>query len=135
MGQISSITIEELTGAKRKLELIGAGLPLRGAKWSSTLVMSTKWNPGNGADATQHVLCPTDPPSEWNGKWNTTRLVSNPCLFYASSTTKVGQPISRAASLVEVFEAIQRSGQRMRVTWYMGTEEGDKKLVREGLCR
>lgn len=135
MGQISSIAIEELTGQKRKLELIGAGLPLRGAKFASTVVMATTWNPGNGADATQHILCPTDAPSNWSGKWNTTRLVASPALFYQTASTKTGQPIVRAASLVQAFELIQRAGQRLRVTWFMGTEDGDKKLVYEGICQ
>lgn len=129
----SSVVIEELTGKRRRLELVGAGLPFQGASWGSRLVMTTSWNPGNGDDATQHVLSASELPGAWNGEWNTTRLVSSPAKF-RDGVGASEQKVARASSLREIFESIQKGGQRLRVTWAQGTSLADRRITREGLC-
>lgn len=128
MAEPSVLTIEELTGEKRRVELMGSGLPFRGANWGSSNRLVTTWNPGNGDDATQHVLGPMELPSSWQGEWRTTRLVSKPCVFYGES----GDPIrmTRASTIRDVLDAILRSGAKLRVMW----EQGERKIVREGLA-
>lgn len=129
----SSIVIEELSGKRRRLELTGAGLPFKGATWGSRLIAVTSINPGNGDDATQHVLAAAEMPGSWQGEWNTTRLVSSPAQ-YRDGVGQKAQPISRASSLLDVFRTLQRGGQRLRVTWAQGTALADRKISREGLC-
>lgn len=109
----STLTIEELTGKKRRLVLTGAGLPLKGAAWQRNTVLNTTWNPGN-PEATQHVLSPTLEPSEWNGVWHTEQLMQTPAELYD------GQGVRRVAlafELDEVFESFNVGAQLLRVTW------------------
>lgn len=132
----SVITIEELTGAKRRLELFGPGLPRQGANWGGRLVMTASWNPGNGSDATTHVLAPIEMPSNWEGVWRTTMLVSSPCQF-AEAPGQKPKPVAIASSLRDVCESLFRSGQRLRVTWIQGSTHWaftNRKVIREGFC-
>lgn len=110
----SSLVIEELTGAKRRLELRGAGLPFQGAAWGGTTTLATSWNPGN-PEATQHVLGPQEMPSDWEGEWNTTRLVAAPCLF--SESGGAPQSVVFASTLMEVLDDFRRQANLLRVTW------------------
>jgi hypothetical protein len=110
----SALVIEELSGTKRRLELRGQGLPLRGAEWPMENRLPTSWNPGN-TEATQHVIGPTDPPSEWEGTWKTTGLIAEPC--YYDGPEGMGIKVVYAHTLWELFERIARGGQLLRVTW------------------
>ncbi len=111
----SVLTIEELTGPKRRLDLIGAGLPSKGASWGGQATISTSWNAGN-PEATQHVLGVQEDPSAWEGLWSTTMLIASPCQF-TDGPTSSPKPISSAASLDRIMEEIRVSGQLLRVTW------------------
>jgi len=109
----STLTIEELTGKKRRLVLKGSGLPRQGAGWASRTVVATRWNPGN-PDATQHVLSPQEMPSDWQGEWNTNRLVVAPCEFIDSGGL---HEVALAYQLAEALDSIRLGGQLLRVTW------------------
>lgn len=122
----STVTIEELTGKRRVLELSGAGLPRRGTPWGS--VLNTKITfPAGTKRAVAHVLGPQEAPSEWEGMWRTTLLSRSAALF-----TDEGAPvhITRADILRDAFESLHRSGQLLRVTW----NQDDRKIVREGFA-
>lgn len=110
----SVLTIEELTGSKRRLDLTGAGLPLKGASWGGQAILSTSWNAGN-PEATQHVLGASEDPSSWEGIWSTTMLTATPALLTEQGGSP--QPISIASSLDRILEAIRVGGQLLRVTW------------------
>lgn len=111
----SVMTIEELTGSKRRLDLIGGGLPAKGASWGGQTRVATQWNAGN-PEATQHVLGPQEDPSAWEGMWRTTTLIASPCQFTEQEGGSPA-PIVAAASLDRIFEDIRVSGQLLRVTW------------------
>jgi nucleoid-associated protein YgaU len=122
---VSSIVIEELEGQKRTLTLNGPALPLRGATWGGEMRLVTAFPPGRGGEATQQVLGITEAPSDWEGTWNTTRMVAAPSVLRSSGQN---QDITRAFTLMTVFEEIIRAGALLRVTW--ATE--NRKLEREG---
>lgn len=113
-GTVSQIVIEELGGANRRLTLFGAGLPKQGANWPGAQRVVTTWYAGNARQATQHVLGPVERQSQWNGEWNTTRLVRSPAQF--SDATGV-QVIAQADDLRAVVEDMLRAGTLLRVTW------------------
>lgn len=110
----STITIEELTGTKRRLLLIGGALPHKGAPFGGETVVATNWNPGN-PEGTQQVLSPQEDPSEWEGSWRTTQLVGSP----AEWTDENGSTrVTRASTLADIMESLRVDGQVMRMTWY-----------------
>ena len=122
---MSTVVIEELEGQKRTLTLNGPGLPLRGATWSGEMRLVTTFPPGRGAEATQQVLGAVEEPSDWEGVWNTTRMVAAPSVLKANGDES---QITRAFTLMTVFESIARSGSLLRVTW----ATTNRKISREG---
>lgn len=109
----SSLTIEELTGQKRRLVLKGGGLPLKGASFASSTVVATTWNNGN-PEATQQVLTSQEQPSDWEGVWRTTQLIGTPPEYEGpEGFVKIGL----ASELEQVFDSIRMAGQLLRVTW------------------
>jgi hypothetical protein len=128
----SSVTIQELSGDRRILELRGPGLPLKGASWEGTQRVVTSWNPGNPVEATQQVLGATEEPSEWEGEWNRTRLGRTPCMFVdeAGSHTRVISP----TFLIDVVDDFRIRGSKLRVTWTVVDESGTPRVskTREG---
>lgn len=122
---MSTILIEELEGRRRTLSLVGPALPLRGATWGGEQRLVTAFPPGKGGEATQQVLGVAEAPSEWEGTWNTTRMVAAPSILRSDGQD---QQITRAFTLMSTFEDIARSGALLRVTW--ATEE--RKISREG---
>jgi nucleoid-associated protein YgaU len=109
----STLTIEELTGKKRKLSLSGAGLPFKPAAFSGEIGLVTQFYPGNRR-GTQQVLAPKLNPSDWSGMWRTNLLLRSPCTWEDGAGTKL---ISYAHNLFEIFESLRDSGQQLRVTW------------------
>jgi hypothetical protein len=110
----SILAIRELTGRKRQIDLIGAGLPFNWASWASKTVLETTWNPGN-PNGVQHVVVPVEIPSKWEGEWNTTRIVRAPCLI--SEAGGASRKLIFADNLRDEIEDIQRSGQLLIVVW------------------
>lgn len=123
---MSTLIIEELGGKKRLLSLRGSGLPLQGAEWGGEQVVDTSWNPGSPV-ATQHVMGPTEMPSNWDGEWRTNRLASLPCLL--SEDGGSDKTIVFADALREVVDSIRISAQLLRVTW---VAKPGRKRVRIG---
>jgi len=128
----SSVSIQELGGDKRLLELRGPGQPFKGATWKGTQKVITSWYPGNAIEATQQVLGPQEEPSEWEGEWNRTRLGRTPCLFVDGngSQTKVVSP----TFLNDVMDDFRIRGSKLRVTWTVVDDSGTPRAskVREG---
>lgn len=122
---MSTIVIEEREGRRRTLSLVGPALPLRGATWGGEMRLVTTFPPGRGGEATQQVLGPIEEPSEWEGTWNTTRMVAAPSTLLVDGQE---QQITRAFTLMSVFEDIIRSGSLLRVTW----TTTNRKISREG---
>jgi len=132
----STITVAELTGAKRTITLTGGGLPTQGAAWGGTQRVITTWYPGNGTEATQHVLGPTEKPTEWNGIWRTNVLYRTPAVF--ADTDGQVTSIVDAFTLKEVVESMFRGGALLSVIWGTVVKHGEnvaaetKTIVREG---
>ena len=118
----SVVTIEELTGKTRTLELHGSGLPKRGASWEAEQKIKTTWYPGNAGEATQHVLGPVELPSDWEGMWRTTMLLRSPAKFS-------GQSVTRASDLADAMDQIRFFGALLKVTW---AQDSGRKIVRIG---
>jgi len=126
MALASKMTIEEQAGQKRRLELVGPGLPFRGASWPVEQRIVTDPVPGNADDAIQQVLGPWDPPSQWEGYWRTTKLAARPALYAVNGGAP--QKIALAFTLYTIVDDLARSGQLCRVTWSVG----DRKVERLG---
>jgi len=109
----SYISIIELAGAKRSLYLKGAALPKHGAaNWGGKQRVVTTWYPGNGGQASQQILGPTESQTRWTGEWNTNRIIRTPAklvdatreynIFSADDIRATIEDILRAGSLLEV---------------------------------
>lgn len=123
---MSTIIIEERSGRRRKVELRGAGLPFQGAGWGAGLVVATTRNAG-ARTSTQHVLAFEELPSEWEGEWNTTRLISAPPAY--SEEGGAAQPIVNADTLRDALEQIFLGAVLLRVTW---VARENRRIVRLG---
>lgn len=126
----SSVIIEELTGEKRTIKLVGSGQPFRPATIATMQKVVTSWYPGN-PEADQQVLGPQEPPSEWEGEWRRNLLGRTPAVVTdASGTHDVPFPMA----LVELFDDVVKQGRRIRVTWAAidGTNSERGRIVREG---
>lgn len=123
----SSIVIEELTGRRRRLTLLGGGLPKHGAEFPSSLNVVTKWLPG-ASEATQQVIGPQDGSPDWEGYWDTAILAGLPCGFQDGAGA-AAQRIARAQSLVTIVESMMQGGQKLRMRW---VQDDDHSIVREG---
>ena len=141
----SSLTIEELDvtfpgGKLRKLILLGAALPLKGsAKWAADNRLATTWFVGNGLEASQQVLGPTELPTQMSGKWNRTRLGRLPSLFYDETGTR--EQVVDPKRLWDILDDFRIAAPRLRVTWSANGREVagastdrvvDFSVVREG---
>lgn len=109
----SILTIEELSGQKRRLTLRGAGLPIRGVAFGSTTVVSTTWNNGN-PEATQQVLSPQELPTEMSGEWRTNMLLSSGCEYEGPEGRR---QVGLAFELKEIVDGLRLSGQLLSVVW------------------
>lgn len=123
----SSIVIEELTGRRRRLTLLGGGLPKHGSEFPSSLNVVTKWLPG-ASEATQQVIGPQDGSPDWEGYWDTAILAGLPCGFQDGAGA-AAQRIARAQSLVTIVESMMQGGQKLRVRW---AQDDDHSILREG---
>lgn len=122
----STVIITELNGLKRTLTLTGPSLPKRGTTWGSETRLKTKFVNGN-PEAVQHVLGPSEMPTDFEGMWRTTQLVQAPAAFVDETGNR--RLVTRASTLVDAFEGIARAGSRLRVVW--STDDG-RSILREG---
>ena len=138
----SEILIEEqlsssTSGASpRHVYLKDAAMPFQGAPWEGELQLVTTWY-NAFPDATQQVLGPRDPPSQWSGSWNRNRLQTNPPTVTddQGTTTKVADP----HVLMHFLEDMFRGGRQLRVEWHTeqvgSTNNVEDKIVRVGRAR
>lgn len=123
----STVTIEELSGLKRVLQLRGGAMPNSGAPFPAALRVTTTWLPGNGTEATQQVLGASDGAPEWEGYWSTPVLASLPSSYSEGGGDP--RPVATAKTLWDIVDAIRAAGSKLRMTW---TQDDDLTVVREG---
>lgn len=139
MSDVSAVIIEELDGEHRKVTLSGPALPFQGASWKSHQNVVTRWYPGNGAQATQQVLGPSELPSSWEGMWRRTMMARYPSTVEDSGGVV---QVTRPKTLRDVLDSIFFGGSRLRVSWITTGDEEVKNgkqsfrdaIVREGRC-
>lgn len=129
MADVSTVTIEELSGSKRVLELHGAGLPHKPTKWSGKQSVKTTWYPGN-ARASQQVLGPQESPSTWSGKWSRIKLTRSPAVVNDGSGSQ--SKVTRPDLLMAFVEEVKGAGSLLRVTWTTQVDGDDVTVAREG---
>lgn len=129
----SALTIEELEGDKRKLVLVGPGLPFKGAEWATEQRVVTKWYPKN-REATQQVLGTVEQSSQWGGVWRTTQLLGSPATFFSGATSSAIQ-IVQAWTLHETIDSIANGQKLLRVTWSADEARTKVRLGRIQLYR
>ena len=121
LSQASRVTIEETTGSGRSIELLGRALPYQRVAWAETQRVKTIWYPGNPT-ATIQVLGPQHEPTVLSGTWKDRFL---PGQVNASGFASITNPQTvTAAQVVEAFESLLRSGNRLRVQWADVVREG-----------
>lgn len=122
LSKASRFVIEETSGSRRRIELIGRALPYQGVTWGGTMKTKMVWYPGNPRGTIQ-VLGPTEEPTTIQGMWKDR--------FLPGQVNAIGFPdlaegvLITAENLVVAFESIRRSGNRLRVQW--------SNIVREGV--
>jgi hypothetical protein len=124
---LSTLVIEDLGPSGERVELRGAGLPLKGASWKGTQNVKTTWYPGNSIEATQQVLGPQEEPSEWEGEWNRTRLAKTPCVI---STPEGDQKVVSPFDLWDALDEFRIKGTKLRVQWIVQDENGSTRATR-----
>lgn len=125
----STVIIEERSGRRRRVELVGGALPLQGANWSGLQLLATNWNPGN-REATQHVLGPQEVPSAWDFEWNTTRINRTP-VQVSDPERAVEFQIVQADTLARLLEGIFMGGALLKVTWISNARRGNTSSPRQ----
>lgn len=119
-----AITITELTGEQRSIELRGRALPHGPVAWGGTMRTKETWYQGNPV-ANQQVLGPELDPTTLEGKWK------DRFMFGAEVGDEVqilvngsGDEIRSAEAAVALFNDIRRSGNKLRVIWGPEVREG-----------
>lgn len=125
----SALTIEQLSGERRLLRLVGRALPYRPFNLKTGQRVQTTWLPGSPR-ASVTVLGPTEDPSSISGYWKDKYLgeqtgvqaygdstLANPFIVDGSAVVTVRQA-------VDVVDALVREGQIVEVTWDMQTRHG-----------
>lgn len=99
----SSFTIDEITGQKRKVKLVGRALPYRPFELSGKQRVNTTWLPGY-ADATATVLGPEEENTTIHGFWKD-RFVSKP-----KSASSAGSVLSKAVGSLQAVTSVIEGG-------------------------
>lgn len=131
----STVIVEERTGKRRRVELVGGALPLQGANWGGLQLLVTRWNPGN-PEATQHVLGPQEVPSAWDFMLRTTTISRTPVRVF-DGDTRVETTLVRAISIALLLEDMFRGGALLKVTWISNAQldrESSPRISRVGRC-
>jgi hypothetical protein len=112
-----ALTIEEIEGSRRLVELRGRALPYRNVAWGGRMRTKNTWYQGN-PNATQQVLGPELLPSVLEGKWKD-RFMFGAEVGNESQILVNGSPdeVKSAESAVALFNDIRRSGNSLKVIW------------------
>lgn len=122
LSEAPIVSIAEVTGDTRVIELAGRALPYQRVGWSGTTTHKLTFYPGN-PEGTMQVLGPTEEPTTMSGMWKARFLpgqvqaIGFPDLVPETTTTP--------EILVAAFESLRRAGQRLEVQW--------GGIVREGI--
>lgn len=122
----SPFTIEEVTGDKRKIQLVGRALPHRPFEIDVSQVLNSTKLPGF-ADKTVTVLGPEDKPFKIHGRWCDIFL-DTVGEFAAESGQPVnatnfapftlnGQAITNVRDATDIVDSFCRFGQELEITW------------------
>lgn len=121
MADVSSaMYIEQLTGPRRSIRLIGRGLPYKPLVFKSNQNVEITWYPGNET-ATSDVIGPTLDPTSVNGIWKD-KFLSNGTTKQgkADASTPIslnGRAITTAQEAVGVFDLVRKEGQLLEVSF------------------
>ena len=94
---------------------MGSGLPKQGAEWAAEQRLATTWYSKN-PEATQQVLGPRELPSDWEGIWRLTQLLTTPCQ-YDGNDGEGFNDVTDPASLRDIIDALREDGAFLRVLW------------------
>lgn len=135
----STLEIEELDDDYKSLsavQLIGPGLPFRGASWETQQRVKTTWYAGNSLQATRQIYGPIELPSQWEGEWRSIRMIQTPSLFFATGLQGPSEKVFRAYLLRDILDAIFYRGRLLRVTWFSESDTtSGLKIVRVGTAK
>lgn len=109
MAEVGALTITELTGFQRVVELRGRALPYRPASWAGTMRHKATWYPGN-KNATLQVLGPAEEVTSLNGMWKDRFLPGQVRVENA-------EEVNTAEDLIALLNDIRISGNELRVQW------------------
>lgn len=113
-----TMVFQELTGSRRRILLRGRALPYQAIEFPIEMRTKIQWYAGN-PEATQQVLGPELPPTEFNGMWK--------LRFLAGSIDATGLFLDTVEDVVELFYDLVRSGNKMSFEWGSETREGIMK--------
>lgn len=114
-----AFAINELTGDKRSIRLMGWCLPKKPLRFAVKQRHKTKWNPGSPV-ATQQALGPELPPTTINGHWEE-RYIADSTIDFA---TLDGTPVKTLQELHDLFIDVCRKGQTVEVGWQAQARRG-----------
>lgn len=119
--------IEQLTGPKRVLELLGGCLPNKGYAVGGVQATAKERNPGNPY-AVQHVYGPDEDDTEITGFWTDAFMDANLLDSSRISALVDGEAIGNIRDLIAVANAIWREGQEVEVRWMHTIRRGILKV-------
>jgi hypothetical protein len=113
-----ALTIEELTGARRTIELRGRALPYRPVGWGGHMRTKNTWYQGNPV-ATQQVLGPELPDTVLEGQWKDRFMFGAEAAGEVSAVLVNGSPteVRSAEAAVSLFYELLNSGNTLQVIW------------------
>lgn len=114
-------SVIELTGQLREIELMGRALPYQRVAFGGTTKNKLTFYPGN-PEGTMQVLASTLEPTTIQGMWKD-RFVPGQVEAVGFPGLSPGDTVT-AERVVQAFEALRRSGQRLRVQWFSVVREG-----------
>lgn len=117
----SRFSIIELTGEQRQVELFGRALPYQSVAFGGETTSKLQFYPGN-PEGTLQVLSSTLMPTDIQGTWKD-RFVAGQ-VEATGFRGLAGGSVVTAEKLVQAFESIRRSGQKLRVQWFSIVREG-----------
>lgn len=126
MGTPTPFDIEELTGGKHKLRLVGRALPYRPLTFEGSMRAEFTWYPGNPV-ATVQMLGSQEGSTSINGMWKDRFLKSMtdpigpipalPVQGRQGSAYYDGNLLIDVYDLVRIVDSFRRRGQLLKVTW------------------
>lgn len=114
-------SIVELTGQLRQIELLGRALPYQRVAFGGSTNSKLTFYPGNPS-GTMQVLASSLEPTVIQGMWKD-RFVPGQVEAVGFDGLSPGDTAT-ASLIVQAFEELRRSGQRLRVQWYNVVREG-----------